>query len=979
MSRLITITTILTCCLFLYAKTTNADKYWQQDVHYKIAVTLNPDEHTLTGTETLIYKNNSPDNLSFVWFHLYPNAYKDNNSVYAHESMQAGSSRFALAGEKERGYIQIDTIRVGNQNLEWCFKENDETEMKVMLPTPLKPGESIEFYIKFFIKIPFIFSRFGYIDNHYEFVQWYPKIVVYDKKGWHPDGYHLTGEFYGEFGKFDVELTVPENMTIAASGNLMSPETEIARLDSMTTVAAQLDSFRENKKNSSIKKILSTIQKATLSANQKILYFHAEKVHDFAWVADHRFILKRGKYKNVTINVYVLPNHEHQGKEAIGYTYDTLEKYGKHYGPYPYDQVSVVDGGASSGGGMEYPNLTIVNFGLPNWTRLLEMVIMHEVGHNWFYGMLGNNEMDEAWLDEGMNSFAENRYLEEKYGSEGNWTNWPQLLSFMPQVSDRYFHTFMYYIFAANKAEQPILTPAHQFKQSYVLVYSKAAWMMDMLKYMLGDDKFDEVIQTYFARYQFKHPTTEDFIAVAEEVSGRQLDWFFDQWLKTTNYCDFSIEQITKSKTSSGEKQLSISIEQQGKINMPADLLVENKDGSKLFRRWHGTTGDTTFQFIVKSWPEYVWVDPEDKVLEVNNWNNRSPRQIGFRPFFDAPSFDRYHIYYGPTVWYEDDVDGLRTGFFVNGGQFRDFAGLKGFYQWSVKGSYAFRSEKLNYALSFKQPVSWLGNFTRFELRGKDFDGQKYGEIGLNWHWSPYINRDPQWRLRLHYFYQDVYNLDYVNETDWTEGVTSGGTAILSYSSGHYRFPFRLKLSVVKTSKVLKSDFNFTKIAFECNQNMKWTRTFNTQIRLFGGLLDGTPGNQDLFYLAGGLVPTGLLAFVVDRRGRYSPQNYFFVEGDGNMRGYYRQHLAGKAIGTANFQIKVPYLPVMLFYDVGNIWNDLDQASFSDLKHDAGLELDMKVLKFHFPFWLSHSATGQKKLKYRWLVSLRISDVSIGF
>ncbi len=604
---------------------------------------------------------------------------------------------------------------------------------------------------------------------------------------------------------------------------------------------------------------------------------------------------------------------------------------------------------------------------------------MHEVGHNWFYGMLGNNEMDEAWLDEGMNSFAENRYLEEKYGSEGNWTNWPPLLSFLPEVSDRYFHTFIYYMFAANKGEQPILTPAYQFKQSYVLVYSKAAWMMDMLKYLLGDDKFDEVMQTYFARYQFKHPTTEDFVAVAEEVSGRQLDWFFDQWLKTTNYCDFSIEKITKNRTSSGEKQLSVTIEQNGKINMPADLLVETKNGSKLMRKWYGTTKDTTFQFTVKNWPEYVWVDPEDKVLEVNNWNNRSPRQIGFRPFFDAPSFERYHIYYGPTVWYEDDVDGLRTGFFVNGGRFRDFSGLKGFYQWSLKGSYAFRSEKLNYSFSFRHPVSGLGNLTRFELRGKDFDGQKYGEFGLNWRWSPYINRDPQWRLRLQCFYQDVYNLDYVSQMDWTEGVTSGGTAILSYSSGHYRFPFRFKLSAVKTSKLLKSEFNFDKIYFEYNQNMKWTQKFYTQIRLFGGLLDGSPGNQDLFYLSGGLVPAGPLAFMVDRRGKYSPQNYYFVEGDGNMRGYYRQHLAGKVIGTANFQIKAPYLPVMIFYGVGNIWNDLDQVSISNLKQDAGLELDLKLLKFHFPLWVSHPLPGQKKLKYRWLISLRISGVSIGF
>ena len=979
MSKVFSTIVTLICCLISFIKLAYGDGYWQQHVHYKIAVTLNTNEHTAIGQGTITYKNNSPDSLSFIWFHLYPNAYKDNNSLYARESMKAGSSRFALASDEERGFIRIDSISVGDRELQWSFKENDETEMQVVLLSPLNPGESIEFYIKFFIKIPHIFSRFGHIDNHYEFTQWYPKIVVYDKKGWHPDGYHRTGEFYGEFGTYDVEITVPENMTIAATGELVSPESEIARLDSLVLVGAQLDSLRERKNNKAIKRILKPITKASLSSAKKTIHFHAEKAHDFAWVADHRFILKRGKYENVILNVFTLPNHEHQGKEAIEYTYDTLEHYGKHYGPYPYKQVSVVDGGNSAGGGMEYPNLTIINFGAPQWLRFLEMVIMHEVGHNWFYGMLGNNEMDEAWLDEGMNSFAENRYLEEKYGREGNITNWPEHLSFMPQFSDRYFQSFLYYAFAVNKAEQPILTPAYQFKESYVLVYMKAAWMMDMLKYMLGDEKFDEVMQTYFARFQFKHPTTEDFINLAEEVSEQKLDWFFKQWLTTKKQCDFAIKKIDKNKSPSGTKQLSVTIEQQGEIIMPTDLLIENRNGSRIIRHWHGTGRDTTFQMTVANWPELVWIDPEDRILEVNNWNNRSPRKFSFRPFFDMPSFDQYQIFFGPTLWYEDDIDGLRTGLFLNGGQFRDFSGIKGFYQWSLKSSYAFSSEKFNYSFGLKHPISWLGNSARFELKGIDLEGQKYGKMGLNWRWSPYIFRTPQWDFKLQYFYWDVYNLDYINKTDWTKGITSGGTVNLSYSTGHYRFPSSFSGSFTKASKEVNSDFDFLKLAIEMKQSQKWTRRLTSRIRIFGGYIDGIAGQQNQFYLSGGLVPTGPFAFIVDRRGRYSPQNYFFVEGDGSMRGYYRQHISGKVIGIANLEIKIPYLPLNLFYDVGNTWNDIDEALLSNLKQDAGLELDLSMLKFHFPLWVSHPLPAEKKFKYRWLLSIRTSGLKIGF
>jgi hypothetical protein len=623
--------------------------------------------------------------------------------------------------------------------------------------------------------------------------------------------------------------------------------------------------------------------------------------------------------------------------------------------------------------------LTIINFGSPNWIRLLEMVIMHEVGHNWFYGMLGNNEMAEAWLDEGMNSFAENRYMEEKYGREGNMTNWPQHLSFMPQFSDRYFQTFIYYLFAANNAEQIILTPAYQFKESYSLVYVKAAWMMDMLKYMLGDDQFDEVMQTYFARFQFKHPTTADFIQVAEEISGRDLDLFFDQWLNTTEKSDLAIKKISKKKTSPGIKQLSVAVEQRGGINMPADLMLENRNGSKIYRHWYATGRDTTFQFTVADWPKAVWIDPDDRILEVNNWNNRSPRQFSFRPFIDLPSFEKYQIFYRPTIWYEDDVDGLRTGLFLTGGQFRDFDGFKGHYQWSLKGAYGFGSERFSYSLGFKHPISWLGEFTRFELKGTDFEGQKYANIGLNWRWSRYVSRDPHWRFQLQYFYQDVYNLDYVNDEDWTKGLTSGGLANLNYSSGHYRFPFKLNLSALKTSEVLKSDFVFTKISMEIDQNFKWTRRLRTRIRLFGGYLDGAAGQQHKFYLSGGLVPTGPLAFVVDRRGRYSPQEYYFVESDGSMRGYYRQHLSGNVIGAANLELKIPYLPLTLFYDIGNVWSDVDEVDLSDLKQDAGLELKIALLKFHFPFWVTHPQPGEKKFEYRWLIGLQTSGFNIGF
>ncbi|MDZ7318451.1 MAG: M1 family metallopeptidase, partial [candidate division KSB1 bacterium] len=838
------------------------------------------------------------------------------------------------------------------------------------------------FRLKFQVKIPYIFSRFGHIGHHYECTQWYPKIVVYDRKGWHPDGYHLIGEFYGDFGTFDVSITVPQNMTVAATGDLVAPKSEIMRLDSLARWGTKLDSLRDAKNLKAVKKFYNQLLRSHLSAETKTLTFHAENVHDFAWVADGKFILKRGQYQNTTINVFVLPAHEAKGKDAIKYAYDTLEHYGKCYLPYPYNQVSVVDGDISAGAGMEYPNLTIVQFNSPDWLRQLEMVIMHEIGHNWFYGILGNNEMAEAWLDEGMNSFAEVRYLEDKYGREGNMTNWPEMLSFLPQLDDRYIHSAMYYLFAASQAEQKVLTPAYQFKESYVLVYGKGAWIMNMLRDLVGKETFDDIMHTYFAKYRFKHPTTEDFIAVCEEISGRPLKPFFDSWLRSTQQCDLTIKKIQKHKLPTGQKELLITVAQQKSIDVPATLSIENRDGSKIYRRWHATSRDTTFKLTMTDWPKVVWIDPYDNILEVDNWNNRVPRRIGFRPILDLPSLDSYHIYYGPTAWYDDDVDGPRVGFYANGGQFRDGNGFKGRYQWSLKAAYGFRSEKLSYAVGFKHPLEWLGNSARLELKARDYEGEKYGSVGLKWRWSHYVTRKPEWQFQLRYFYQRMYNLDYLNVIDWTRGVTSGAAASLAFASGHYRFPMAITLNSAVGLPQLKSDFNFQKVSVEIKQQQKWTRQLVSTVRVFCGYLRGedNPGQHHLFYLAGGLVPAGPLAFMVDGRGRYSPQNYYFVEGDGNMRGYYRQHLAGRAIATMNFSLKMPYLPLSLFYDIGNVWPDWKQSASNNLRQDAGLELDLKVLKFHFPVWLSHPPIGEKKMEYRWLVNLNTAlNINLGF
>lgn len=280
------------------------------------------------------------------------------------------------------------------------------------------------------------------------------------KKGWHPDGYRAIGEFYGEYGNFLVRITLPADMTVGVTGELIGPPEEIARLNYLALVGANLDSLRARGEKGKLKRIIKFLKRRKEPAQEpKTLIFRAQKVHDFAWFADAKFILKRGKYEGITTNVLVLPQNEEKWKDVVEFVRDTLKYYGNWYGRYPYSQITVVNGSLAAGGGMEYPNVVIISVDPPTWTRFLEEVVMHEVGHQWFYGVLGSNEMDEAWLDEGINSFSEIRYMEAKYGREGNLFSWPRKLRFMPSIGDRYMHTFLYHLAASNRMERPTLTP----------------------------------------------------------------------------------------------------------------------------------------------------------------------------------------------------------------------------------------------------------------------------------------------------------------------------------------------------------------------------------------------------------------------------------------------------------------------------------------------------------------------------------------
>ena len=465
--------------------------YWQQQVNCKITVSLNDADNTLDAFIQMQYHNNSPDTLHYIWFHLWPNAYKNDRTAFSDQLLENGRTDFYFSDEEDRGYINRLNFKVDNISANVEDHPQHQDIVKLILPQALAPGKQISIETPFHVKLPHNFSRGGHINQSYQITQWYPKPAVFDKKGWHQMPYLDQGEFYSEFGDYNVEINVPSKYIIAATGNLQTETTDGA-----------------------IKKLV----------------FTQPNVHDFAWFADKDFIVIEDTLqlpgRVIRLKVYHLEDEKNIWKNSILYIKNAVRTKSEWVGQYPYEVVSVVDNAASTPGGMEYPTITLLRSG--GSAAGLERVINHEAGHNWFYGIIATNERDFPWMDEGMNTYYDRRYAETFYDAkEGN--------RFVPKekfLKDRfpaYPEKLLLQAMIKIKKDQPINTVSENFsKLNYGLVaYEKTGEWMKLLETELGKETFDRVMQTYYQRWKFKHPYPEDFKTVAEEVSSKNLDAAF--------------------------------------------------------------------------------------------------------------------------------------------------------------------------------------------------------------------------------------------------------------------------------------------------------------------------------------------------------------------------------------------------------------------------------------------------------------------
>jgi len=561
----------------------NTTSYWQQHVDYKMEVDMNVENFKYTGTQELVYTNNSPDTLNRVFYHLYFNAFQPDSEMNARlesvpdpdgrMTMNKGTkenpervSRITGLSEDQIGYLRVSSLTQNGSELQY---EEVGTVLEVELSKPILPGDKTTFNMEFEGQVPEQIRRAG--RNSSEGValsmsQWYPKLAEYDFQGWHADSY-IAREFQGVWGDFDVKISIDKDYTVGSTGYIQNPQ-EIGH------------GYEEE--GTKVKKT---------KGDKLTWHFKAPKVHDFTWAADPEYIHDTLVAEDGTVLHFLYKDNEEikeNWKNLQPKTAELLAYFNENIGPYPWDQYSVVQGGD---GGMEYAMLTLIT-GERSFGSLVG-VTAHEMAHAWFQHLMATNESIHEWMDEGFTSYISSEAENVVMGDNAE----------NPHTGSYRGYNYL----ASSGKEQPQSTHADRYSMNALYgasAYSKGAVFLAQLGYVIGKENLDKTIKRYYNEWKFKHPTPNDFIRIAEKVSGSELDWYLQDWTQTTNTIDYAIESVE----SEGE-MTKVNLQRNGLMPMPVEVDVTYTDGKKetfyiplQMMRWEKSAEEGTKRIVKEDW-----------------------------------------------------------------------------------------------------------------------------------------------------------------------------------------------------------------------------------------------------------------------------------------------------------------------------------------------------------------------------------------
>ena len=593
-------------------------------VHYEIDAKYDATKHTVDATEVLTYHNLTGQALDHFPFHLYQNAFQP-KATWVREAKRDGNrdTRYDKWEDKEYGSEEIKSLEVVGQGeltaqLQYIQPDDgnkdDKTVADVHLPKPVAPGEYVQFKITFHDQMPETQARSGWKRDFVLGGQWFPKVGVWWHGAWNCHQYHAMTEFFADFGVYDVKLTVPQYEVVGASGVKVS---EVSNPDSTKT-----------------------------------LTYHGDDIHDFAWTASPRFKVKedgvfQGQMGPVSLRILMQPAHWSQAERHEKILKETLDHFERWYGPYPYKTITLVDPEPdSAAGGMEYPTFITgdSNWFMPEGLHVPELVVEHEFGHQYWYGMVATNEFEDAWMDEGINSYTEVKVLDSILGQKTSIMNLAGA-TMGERESQR-----LGYIGMADI--DPIAQKAYDYYSfnSYGgITYGKTASVLLTLENIIGEDTMQKAMHVYFMKYRFTHPTKEDFLKTVEDVSGRDLRWYFNQAIYGSPVMDYKVLKIEsfpanwyeeEKKKSAGKKddkntvyRSSVWLQRKEDFVMPVEVEIKFDNGEKIREHWDGVSRWTRFGYEKKAKVVSAEIDPDHRThIDRNDFNNSYTAEANGKP-----------------------------------------------------------------------------------------------------------------------------------------------------------------------------------------------------------------------------------------------------------------------------------------------------------------------------------------------------------
>lgn len=806
-----------------------SQSYFQQEVNYRIDVKLDDSLHFLYAFEEIEYINNSPDKLSFIYFHLWPNAYENNETALAKQKFEFGRKIKLFRVEEQRGFIDSLNFMVNGKKVNWEFDPEYIDICKIILNEDLAHGESIIISTPFRVKIPKgNTSRLGHIDQEYAITQWYPKPAVYDNRGWHQMPYLNMGEFYSEFGSFDVSITLPRNYIVAATGNLQD-KSEFEFLNQKAKETALIEDFDQKDRDfQPSDKELKTVR------------FTENKVHDFAWFADKRFhVLKdevelpNSKRKVTTWSFF--PNRNaNLWTNANEYINDAVYYYSLWYGDYPYDNCSAVHAPLSAGGGMEYPTITVI--GNNNTAMALEMVIMHEVGHNWFYGILASDERAYPWMDEGLNSFSDRRYMMTKYPDNRlcrMLTNNESLVKFLGIETLQYnsYSNYSYLLNARRNLDQAPNLHTNQYTDiNYgVMVYSKSSVIFSYLMNYLGEDKFNIIMQDYFETWKFKHPYPEDFKSICEDHVDEDLSWFFDDLLGSTKKMDYKLLKYNDGR---------LLIKNKGSIASPVLLSGMTGDSIIFNKTIDGFENKQWIDLATLPDVDYYQIDNGLNTTDLNTHNNRlmkkgsfkkmAPLQLKMFGLIENPVYSRIGLFPAVGYNYYDK--------FMLGGLVYNSALPMPAFEYQLMPLYSFGTKSL--AGMGKLRYNILPESNLFRLISIYASGMQFGYDNSPGSYYQRMKFGVDFKLakkEMKSSVEQAVKFDFIFATNYMDIFQGIEKDFRPYYLLEYTMANKRRISPYNMSVNFQSSDDFVKANLEANYEHTYIYSKSLQVRFFGG------------------------------------------------------------------------------------------------------------------------------------------------